>query len=83
MEYIGLNQLQFSTGRSVGSEESASGAVATLTRNDLENGESVLESELRVTVGSSVPSPSIVCARDNGSTDSVTLRVLLGMGIPK
>ena len=78
-EYIGANRLQFSDSRSMGDEESASGTVANLTRNFNESGEQVLESQLRITVGSDVSFPSITCKRDNGTSDSVTLRVLQGI----
>ena len=78
-EYIGLNPLEFSNNRIEGDEESASGTVATLTRNVIENGERILESQLRITVDSSVLSPTITCERDNGNSDSVTLRILQGM----
>ena len=78
VEYIGANRLQFSDGRVVGNEESAGATVANLTRNVVENGERVLESQLRITVGSTISSPSISCARDSGNADSVTLHVLVG-----
>ena len=81
IQYIGANRIEFSTNSNEGAVNVFSNiTTASLTRNAMENGVQVLESQLRIIVGSNVPSPSVTCARDSGNADSVTLRVL-GMNL--
>ena len=62
-------------GRMVSSENDPF-IFANLTGKSMENGVQVLESQLYITVSSNYPTLTLDCVHENGSKDSITLRVL-------
>ena len=42
----------------------------------MENESQVLESQIHIQIRPDHPSPTLICAHENGCTDSITLRVL-------
>ena len=72
--YIGSDQLQFSRFSVLGNRQQSSDTIATLIRNEEENGVRVLVSTLDITIrpdGSS----SVSCEHENGSISTNTFSV--------
>ena len=84
-QYIeqGGTQLEFATFNNEGETRSSpinTDTVATLTRKAMENGQQVLESQLRITMLPSFPTFSVSCIHiGSGNTNETTFQLLLGM----